>query len=572
MKKAFLLLSALLAFTISFAQIGSMSGYGNADINSINKLRPAGIRSFLLNFDWGKLETSPDVWDWTDFDNQMLTAKVNNLKVIVIVYTGYAAPGYLYANGVPKVTTTSNTFPYYPYYFNAYYKVRFKNMIAQVVSHIKNASYAGNILMVHSAEGPTADDAPYKGEAINNAYAITEAQWEPWKHEVWQYLDSNLSLIPGRPIRIMVNQSNDGKNFLYAVRNLYKPGLKYGNFSHNVFFPGDWYGAQRLNGLDTTTDLTAYISRGEFQVIYNQPWWKYYPKAMTWRMSISAVDGGLKLLNIGTGTLGAVNNDLTVYDEFNEFASLRKVETADRAFIVLGNPVNLTDTVQYSKGTYGNLIAAGDLATYNNKYLTQVVNNTDDSLDKRQYLATKLMVDYFNPSRRALIMALYPDAGYVPLEMGNDNNTWNGNANIYSRNNYGKFITQSNYTQSKLVFKRGMNVNSKFGFMCRTFDSAHNTMLFDIDDNFDLSGGVIVEVTYLDSSNGRWRLIYNNGKKARDRITCLNTGEWKTAIFTIQGFAANGLTSGDDFGIEYARNASTVFQMIKVKKVKAFTP
>jgi hypothetical protein len=562
------LFAAVFSVAFLFAQTG-VTGHGSADQTNINKLKSI-ITIYNSTVDWQALETNENVWNWATLDAQGNVCKANNLKFEFMVYTGASAPAYLYQKGVPMVITNEQVdkYPHYPYYFNAYYKTRFKNMLTQVINHVRSSSYNDIVFQWWVAEGVTGDDFAWKGDPLNPAYNITQSQWDAWKHEVWLYVDSLLAIDPQHNIRIGVNSGNDGEHFAWAAQHLYEPAFKLGNFGHNIFFPGDYYSTIRLNSLDTTASHYKNISRSEFQQIYKSAFWKHYPKAMTWMVTINALTGGLKQFNLTAANLTENTSDLSIYNEFNEFAAYRRPQDADRALIVLGNPINLTDSVLYSPITYGKLIADADYAEYHTKYLNQVTNNTTDSSDKIISNAVGLMVDYFNPARASAIVALYPGATYTGIQQGNDNDTWANDANIYGKTNYEKFIHMSNYQQSKLLVKVGMNVDSKFGRWARTFDDANDPLLFDINDNVDLSGGITVEVTYLDSSTGSWRLDYRDNRLGHSRrVVCTNTMQWLTTTFTIPNFTPNGLLTDDDIALEYVRGAKTVFQMIKVKRI-----
>lgn len=574
MKQVTTTLIALLCVVQAFCQFTGLGGNGSPDIANIQKLKNS-ITYYNTTIEWQQLETSENVWNWSLLDQYGANCKANNLRMEFMIYTGHVAPPYLYQKGVPKVFTDAeqDKYPFYPYYFNAYYQTRFKNMLVQVKNHIQNSAYKDIIFQWWVAEGVTGDDFAWKGDPLNPAYNISKSEWGDYKRSIWTYIDSLLATITplpttGAPVRIGVNSGNDGENFAWAAQHLHEGAFKLGNFGHNIFFPGDWFAANRLNALDTTASKTKNLSRSEFQQIYKTAFWKIQPKGMTWWATINAVTGGLKQFNITAANLTENVSDLGTYDEFNEFSGVRRVQDATEAMIVLGNPINLTDTVLYDTATYHSLVAAADLTAYNIKYNNQVTTNTVDSIDKIQSNATGLMVDYINPVRISAIMALYPTATYSGIVKGNDNDTWNNDANIYGRTNYGKFVTMVNPAQSKLLFKTGMSVDSKFGRFARTFDNAHHDMFFDIDDNFSVGNGLIIEVTYLDTATGKWRLNYNDGRLTHSaRVTSTATNKWKTQIFTIPHFVANGLGSGMDISLEYMNGIETPFQMIKFKRI-----
>src|SRR5947209_20135678 len=66
------------------------------------------LKGRLVNVDWADIETAPGVWNWGAFDNDINQHTSDNLPIIFMVYTDQSAPGWLYSNGVPKVTVTDN--------------------------------------------------------------------------------------------------------------------------------------------------------------------------------------------------------------------------------------------------------------------------------------------------------------------------------------------------------------------------------------------------------------------------------------------------------------------------------
>ncbi|SRR6266487_1082551 len=62
------------------------------------------LKGRLCNFKWKDMETSPGLWSWKTFDNDLTSRTRDGLPVIFMVYTKEDAPDWLYNNGVPKVT------------------------------------------------------------------------------------------------------------------------------------------------------------------------------------------------------------------------------------------------------------------------------------------------------------------------------------------------------------------------------------------------------------------------------------------------------------------------------------
>jgi hypothetical protein len=110
---------------------------------------PLSAKSFpefkgrLVNVNWADIETAPDKWDWEVFDTDINDHIINDMPVILLVYTGMNAPNWIYSNGVPKVIETASdgsTDTYSPYYLDDDYNVYFKRMITNVRQHIQTLS------------------------------------------------------------------------------------------------------------------------------------------------------------------------------------------------------------------------------------------------------------------------------------------------------------------------------------------------------------------------------------------------------------------------------------------------
>src|SRR5579885_3309969 len=49
----------------------------------------------LCNFRWADIEPAPNVWDWTQFDNDLAARAADSLPIIFMVYTEEDAPEWI---------------------------------------------------------------------------------------------------------------------------------------------------------------------------------------------------------------------------------------------------------------------------------------------------------------------------------------------------------------------------------------------------------------------------------------------------------------------------------------------
>src|SRR2546423_3426534 len=111
--------------------------WGGGNISSEEMLSYPFFRGWYIVYKWKQLEPQKDYFDWNYFDNQMKFGADHNLSIGFMVWVGPHSPDWLYANGVPQVsTTTKGKLNNFPFYLNATYKERYYNMLKQVANHL----------------------------------------------------------------------------------------------------------------------------------------------------------------------------------------------------------------------------------------------------------------------------------------------------------------------------------------------------------------------------------------------------------------------------------------------------
>ena len=182
-----------IAFIVSFITVQSANGQTAQQIFASAGIwqdygMPLSAKSFpefkgrLVNVNWADIETAPDTWDWEVFDSDINEHIIDDMPVILLVYTGMNAPNWIYSNGVPKVIETASdgsTDTYSPYYLDDDYNVYFKRMITNVRQHIQtlSSSVRNKIIGIQGCYGSTGDQIAYKG-TVPDRYAITSQQFD----------------------------------------------------------------------------------------------------------------------------------------------------------------------------------------------------------------------------------------------------------------------------------------------------------------------------------------------------------------------------------------------------------
>jgi hypothetical protein len=143
---------------------GIWQTYGDSSVSSIPQ-----VRGRLLNFKWKDIETSNNVWNWTNFDKS-LKKKATGLPAMLMIFTKENSPDWLYTSaGVPKViekNSNGDSVGFAPYFPDSLYKFYFKRMIDSVANHIAvyPVSVRNSIVGIQNCMGEEGDYIGYRGE------------------------------------------------------------------------------------------------------------------------------------------------------------------------------------------------------------------------------------------------------------------------------------------------------------------------------------------------------------------------------------------------------------------------
>src|SRR5437868_6095700 len=205
-------------------------GIWQAFTNPLSSTQYPEIKGRLCNFYWRDIQTAPNTWNWTAFDNDLTSRSKDGLPVIFLVYVQgpkASAPDWLFTNGVPKVTTSTNS---YPYYADPIYKSYFKKMITAVHQHVETlpVSVRSKIIGVQGCFASTGDYISYGGAQVASQYALTQNNFSSLYKEFTQYYyDEYKNTNP--KIALLSNPKNKGMDdALWAVQNCPGGWLKNG--------------------------------------------------------------------------------------------------------------------------------------------------------------------------------------------------------------------------------------------------------------------------------------------------------------------------------------------------------
>src|SRR4249919_3900964 len=77
----------------NFANSGVWGDYGTP----VSAAAYPEFKGRLVNINWSDIELQPNVWDWTEFDNDLTRRVADSMPVIFMVYTRMNAPQWLFS-------------------------------------------------------------------------------------------------------------------------------------------------------------------------------------------------------------------------------------------------------------------------------------------------------------------------------------------------------------------------------------------------------------------------------------------------------------------------------------------
>jgi hypothetical protein len=508
----------------------------------------------LVNISWSDIETSPNYWNWTTFDSDINQHIADGMPAIILVYTGPAAPDWIYSNGVPKVSATDsagNVVAYSPYYLDSNYNNYFKRMIMNVRQHIQSypPSTRNLIIGMQGCYGSTGDQIAYKG-IVAPQYQISSTQFDSlFKVYSLYYYNQYKDFTP--PIRLLSNPiSTDSSQTYWLTNNCPGGWIKCGTFAK---------GSQINMELDKNKWLYNILNQpqnGQFVMARSEVtgsqlsagWWvKNHYKEMFGIMCY-CIYWGLDWPDETSGIISDPKYDSS-FSFFNKYAGQKIPGIATNAMCALKDALDASDSIRFPSSTYGAVMQNA------NRY-TNIYNAYSSYGAKLEDISAVI-----NNDLNCLSAKGTNDVGWHLLP-----------------GNYERYLHQINANATSAGY---WNINSAdstsmYGRYARGFDVANkkNGLYFDVDNNFlrnaTLNGAypVTIEITYFDSGYGTWRLLYDavgNNNKGSVKATCTNTKKWIKAQATLtDANFGNGSVNNSDFYIQNMGNENVIFSVVEL--------
>jgi len=327
------------------------------------------VQGRLSNFRWADLEISPNVWDWTSFDDDVTSKAKDGLPIIFMVYTKDDAPEWIYSNGVPKVTVKDDNgivTGTAPYYADADYKFYFKRMITKVREHVESlpANVRASVIGVQPCFGSTGDYISYKG-TVPSQYAISDAEFfNLFKEFTLHYYDEYRNTDP--KIYLLSNPMNNGQEqATWLMVNCPGSWIKTGTLGkcYQMNFETD-KASWLFPILNTPMNGATMRSRSELiGGTTEAPWWLAAPYKNMFAVMSYAIHWGLDWSNQGIQHLDDNNFD-PAFTFYNKYAGYKDPATSSKGMCMLKDALDASDAERFPAAQYGTV--AMTATRYNN--------------------------------------------------------------------------------------------------------------------------------------------------------------------------------------------------------------
>jgi len=539
-------------------------GIWQAFTNPLSSTQYPEIRGRLCNFYWRDIQTAPNTWDWTAFDNDLASRTKDGLPVIFMVYVRGPkgdAPDWLYNNGVPKVIIKSNSGTVTgstPFYADPTYKSYLKQMIITVHHHVETlpVSVRNKIIGVQACFGSTGDYISYGGGQVLPQYNLTQKDFSNLYREFTQYYyDEYKNTNP--KIFLLSNPKLKGKDdALWTLKNCLG-WLKNGTLGKAFQLNDELDKASWLYDIANKPQAGSYV-RMRCEISGGSTlaaWWKKFPYKNMFAVMCYGICWGLDWPNQDNNGIMDPLFDSS-FKFFNKYAGQKDPAKSTNAMCALKDGLDASDGVRFPAATYG------------------TVSRTSQQRYKN------ILNDY------VAYGALLEDPNTATLEE-NDQLNAKGTNDVGWRifpANYERYLHQLTPNQTSVGYWniKSADANSMYGRFARGFDIAHNKKAFnfDVDDAFlnnaPLNGRypVTIEITYLDNGSGSWQLYYdakNGTDKPSIEVTCGSTNKWKKAIVTLSdAYFNNRGQNGSDLSIRSTSNKNVIFSVIELSRPTNF--
>jgi len=543
--------------TIAYTGLWSQTGWAD-------QRDAPNIQGVMFTARWAALQPTKDKYDWSEFDKSILDITERNLGISLRIYTGQAAPHWLYDEGVPEVKLNCSagchdadeavSFPYYP---DAIYQDLYFRFITVFREHLETLPIAirRHIVFIQAMYGTTGDITPWHGVPTDPQFQNCTEHSEEFvayvKLTTSHFCNEYASTSPN--IKLLLNRRADLDEFYEETCP--KHWMKEGMVSHGYQLNEELDAEERyMDYLRSDVDGFPIRGRGEnAQDTTEDGWWQQaiasnFMAHMAWMLYF-----GLDFHELSNPYISEEYLQ-PAFEFFNRHVTDKNTDYAVGGFCYLRKELDSSDILSYPEEVFG----------------------TAKSRNKERMIAIAEANAEYGAKQED------PDHGTgIPMHQ-RDADRLNDVGWMIHRGNYEANLIQIDADSTSVGrWRVGNGSIELYGRFARSFEnsSGKNEMYFSLNsliwnglpltEKRDLA----IRVAYFDEGFGLWKLKYD-GMGELDQQGCAsfcfrvkkeNTMQWKEVTWVVaDGYFGGRGKGGADIWLESGDDEDDVFGMVEV--------
>lgn len=520
------------------------------------------FKGVVVTTNWESVEPERGRFDWSKFDQDVMSVTDKGLNVMLLVYHGCKCPEWIYSEaGVPKVLTDepNESQRIHPYYLDPAFRPLLVNLIQKTAEHVQAypPEVRDKIIGVQCPTGKSGDPQAYNGTPLDKRFAINlhGPEWVEWSLSMFPVYIEAWRPFPD-PFFLLFKGPNPETNdwlMTNAPRSWRKPhAVAQGNTMNNEMD----YSMELYPWTHGVKDGVLIRTRGELDNTGGgaKNWFNAAPVWNVYWTGLWTLTWGLDIWNQLTGVLEDERH-APALAFFSQYAGYKHPADAPGAWIALRDALDVKDLERFPESEYGE---------YGGKSPYEICSN----LERYQKIA-----EAFAPFGAVLEDLERFDAnGLKARGMKGLNDV---NCNVWP-GNYQMFMSQIDPQETSQGYWRVGTKNERFGRFARGFLHAagKDAMRFQLAEGFfadepaDGPRRVTLRVVYFDGGKGEWALRYDamgDANKTALTIRKTDSGQWKEAAVEIEdGRFARGGDGAADIALVNTDAEDDVFHMIEL--------
>ena len=518
---------------------------------------------------WAEVQSKgPGKFDFSQFQEILNTAAKYHKIVKISINVGPNSPLWLYDNGVPLVKVKSGKpekhdkkFGNYPYYINENHKNYFFELIKQFSVFLRSQPKEkfDCIAFVQVKTGATGDEEPYKGEPIDEKFAIAKKVWEEYRIEVFELYKKYFNDVSDRQIVLTFNNVDPIKQPIAFnwVMNKIDPkigfGIKGGAYNRGHHLTGEQSFKEQWNPYLINPKGMKLFSASEMDDSWRKEIFTINTELAFYWSALSGINTGLSSYNCTKSAIQYALEHKEIRDIFkmyNKYAQQVYPATATTAFSVFHEGLNAADTIKFPEKKFGKA-KVKNLERY-----TNICN---------AYASRGAKMDDLKSAAVGQVDQRYRQTGYNDVG-------WD-----IAEGNYERFLYQIKPDETSIgLFRIRGEIDknsSKYDRFARSFENAtgKNTLYFKFDDEMFATSkpkSFKFTITWLDKNPGStWALQYNKGKEMKTALEIKGKGDnqWKTVTVDVSDMQLNHSGKMEsDFVLVNTDSTDDIFNGIEV--------